>query len=338
MVKVQPLVRRAAALWGTLLALCALAVAVAGCGALPGLLPPTGTPTPTSTSTPTATPTLTPTPTASATPTPLPLTLTIRIEPDPLPQGQLGALVIEPSRPASVTANLHGEDLPLFEEDGRWYGLIGVYAATEPAAWPLVIEAVDSLGGPEAVARGEVRVSPQEFDFEAIDMPQSALDLVLDVEEARRESQLVAELTAPRTPQRLWSGPFQLPLVGEVTSTYGVRRSYNGGPPSEHHGGLDLANDEGLPVVATNAGRVVFAGPLKVRGNVVIIDHGWGLYSGYYHLSAVQAAAGEHVQTGDTIGLVGTTGFSTGPHLHWTIWAGGNSVDPVQLLEWQLPS
>jgi murein DD-endopeptidase MepM/ murein hydrolase activator NlpD len=261
----------------------------------------------------------------------------MRLEPAPLPQGQFATLVIEPSRPATVMVNLRGEALPVFQETGRWYGLIGVWAGTEPVTWPVVVGATDPLGGPDAVVRGEVRISAHEFDFEAIDMPQSALDLVLDAEAAEKEAQLVAELTAPRTPKRLWRGRFQQPIEGVVTSTYGVRRSYNGGPASGYHGGLDLATDEGTPVAAANAGHVVFAGPLKVRGNVVIIDHGWGLYSGYFHLSTIQVTTGQDVQGGDTIGLVGTTGFSTGPHLHWSIWAGGDLVDPLYVLGWQLP-
>jgi len=313
-----------------------------GCSAVPGLLAATSTPTPTSTSTPTATPTSTPTqtptPTATATRTPAPLALSVRLEPALVPQGHIGTLIIQASRPATVTASLAGKPLPLFQEGNRWFGLVGIWAGTQPAGWPIAVTALDPLGGPSVVEQHELRITARHFEIEAVVMSQLAMDLVLDLETARKEAQLIAGLIAPRTPKRLWKGPFQQPLQGEVTSTYGVRRSYNGAPPGEYHGGLDLGADEGLPVAAANAGRIVFAGPLKVRGNVVIIDHGWGLYSGYYHMSAVKAEPGQEVQRGETIGLVGSTGFSTGPHVHWTTWLGGIAVDPALLLEWRLPS
>jgi murein DD-endopeptidase MepM/ murein hydrolase activator NlpD len=338
MVSAQSHLRRVVTLGAAVLLLSA---PVTSCHTVPALLSPTSTPTlastPTATPTSTLTPTPTPTVTPTSTPTPPPLALSVRLEPEELPQGQLGALVVETSRPATVIANVGGESLPLFEEGGRWYGLIGIWAATQPSARPVVVGAVDPLGGPDVIQRYELRITAQQFVLEAITMPQSALNLVADREEVQREAQLVAKLIAPYTPQRLWQAPFQQPLQGRLTSPYGARRSYNGGPASEYHSGLDIAAEEGTPVAATNDGHVVFAGPLKVRGNTVIIDHGWGLFSGYYHLSAVTVAAGQDVQRGETIGLVGSTGFSSGPHLHWSIWVGSNAIDPACVLGWQLP-
>jgi len=110
-----------------------------------------------------------------------------------------------------------------------------------------------------------------------------------------------------------------------------IRRSYNGGPFGSHHGGIDLAIEEGVPVAAANRGRVVVAEPLKVRGNVAILDHGLGVYSAYYHLSATRVEKGQMVEKGQIVGLVGNTGLSTGAHLHWEMRVTGATVDP---LEW----
>src|SRR5207249_2140523 len=81
--------------------------------------------------------------------------------------------------------------------------------------------------------------------------------------------------------------------------------------------------------IATNAGSVIFTGPLAVRGNAVIIDHGNGVYSGYYHLSQIRVAAGQGVQGGEVIGVVGATGLATGPHLHWDMIVLGTHTDPL---------
>ena len=79
-------------------------------------------------------------------------------------------------------------------------------------------------------------------------------------------------------------------------------------------------------------GRVVFAGPLEIRGNATIIDHGWGIYTGYWHQSEIRVQVGEIVEEGQIIGLVGNTGRSAGAHLHWEIWAGGVQVEPYDWL------
>ncbi len=312
-----------------------------GCGALPLIAPPTATPTatpsptPTATSTPTAT--ATPTPTATPTATPAPLTLSLRLEPEVVPQGQIGTLIVEPSEPVTVSATLAGKPLALFPRGGRWYGLIGIWAGTRPASWSLVVTATDPHSGIPVAEERSLRIGAREFEIERVDMEDSTLSLVLDTDALAKENSLIAGVVSQRSPQQLWEGRFMLPVQGEVSSTYGLLRSYNGGPPTDQHGGLDLAADEGVPVAAANAGRVVLASRLKVRGNIVIIDHGWGLFTGYYHLSALEVEAGQYVQQGQTIGRVGSTGFSTGPHLHWAAWVGGSLVDPVQLLEWQLP-
>jgi murein DD-endopeptidase MepM/ murein hydrolase activator NlpD len=103
------------------------------------------------------------------------------------------------------------------------------------------------------------------------------------------------------------------------------------------HTGIDFCGGEGLPIFAPAAGRVVFAAPLTVRGNATIIDHGWGVYSGFWHQSEIQVNVGDVVEQGQVIGLVGGTGRSTGPHQHWEVWVNGVQVDPLNWLNQAYP-
>jgi murein DD-endopeptidase MepM/ murein hydrolase activator NlpD len=149
------------------------------------------------------------------------------------------------------------------------------------------------------------------------------------------EQDWLTTMTAPATPDKLWSGYFggPSPYMDSFTSRYGNRRSYNGGPYNAFHSGVDFGGGEGTKIFAVAKGKVVFAGPLTVRGNATIIDHGWGIYSGYWHQSAINVKVGDIVEAGQVIGLVGGTGRVTGAHLHWEVWAGGVQVSPMDWLE-----
>ena len=124
--------------------------------------------------------------------------------------------------------------------------------------------------------------------------------------------------------------PFIQPVEGEITTEFGMKRYVNGEPQSTH-AGIDIAAEEGTPVPASNAGRVVFADELQLTGNTVVIEHGSGIKTWYYHMSELTVTEGQMVERGETIGLVGSTGFSTGPHLHFAV-----TVDGVYFSPWYL--
>nr|WP_246362538.1 M23 family metallopeptidase [Paenibacillus alba] len=128
-------------------------------------------------------------------------------------------------------------------------------------------------------------------------------------------------------PAFLFSGPFVKPIEGILTTPYGYTRYVNGKYDSAHLA-VDLAAKEGTPIKATNDGVVALADSLYLTGNSIYIDHGMGLFSQYAHLSELRVKTGDRVKQGDIIGLVGTTGFSTGPHLHFTFWAHNVQVNP----------
>ncbi len=146
-----------------------------------------------------------------------------------------------------------------------------------------------------------------------------------------RESRRAAEVArnAHATP-RLWREPFRLPRDSRITSGFGNGREFNGTITSRHMG-TDFAGVTGAPVRAANRGVVRIVDAFFYGGNVVYLDHGAGLSSAYLHLSKQDVAAGDTVERGQQIGLVGATGRVTGPHLHLIVRYGSVTVDPVSL-------
>jgi murein DD-endopeptidase MepM/ murein hydrolase activator NlpD len=136
------------------------------------------------------------------------------------------------------------------------------------------------------------------------------------------------------TPQKHWNGPFRRPNAGRVSTVFGVRRYYNGVFAKDYyHSGVDYASPSGASVVAPAAGRVALIGResqgFRVHGNTIGIDHGQGILSIFLHLNSIDVREGDMVQAGQKIATVGTTGASTGPHLHWGVYVHGQAVDPV---------
>ena len=169
-------------------------------------------------------------------------------------------------------------------------------------------------------------------------LPPAKGDL-LEPTRVRSEFERLYKIWTTISPEALWRGRFRFP-IGEgfvQTSPYGTRRSYNGGPASSFHEGSDWSAAEGTPVVAPASGIVVLAENLDVHGGAVVIDHGLGVASNVWHLSRIDVEPGQRVAPGDPIGLVGTTGLSTGAHLHWEIRVNGVAVDPMQWTKEALP-
>jgi murein DD-endopeptidase MepM/ murein hydrolase activator NlpD len=155
---------------------------------------------------------------------------------------------------------------------------------------------------------------------------------VLTPEAAAREETIRAQYFAPSGQDPRWSGVFIRPTPGVISTHFGEGRSINNGPVTGQHTGVDFADDHGTPVQLAAAGRVIFAGAMPIRGNSVVVDHGGGVKSGYHHLSQIAVAEGAELVAGAHIGLVGMTGFATGPHLHWEVAVWGVNVDAITWL------
>jgi murein DD-endopeptidase MepM/ murein hydrolase activator NlpD len=188
------------------------------------------------------------------------------------------------------------------------------------------------------VYKAQVTITVTSTNFPADAIAAGDVDAsLLTPELAASESAELEKAYGPFTPRQLWEGAFIEPVLGSVTTSFGARRSYEGGPVTGSHSGVDLGVPMGTPIAASAAGRIAWTGSLPDRGNGVIIDHGLGVYSGYFHMSKITATEGQQVAQGDTIGLVGTTGLSTGPHVHWEIVIGGVNVDGLQFEQLVFP-
>ncbi|HRX03572.1 MAG TPA: peptidoglycan DD-metalloendopeptidase family protein [Anaerolineae bacterium] len=254
--------------------------------------------------------------------------------PDPLEQGETAGVRVwlDSAEPVSLTIAMDQQVVPLRQAiDGSWWGLLAIAALAEPGYWPLDLHWVDPASGQETTFTWPVQVVDGGYPTYDIELPPGKGDLLApDLVQAELE-RLMALWKADET-QPVWRGRFIRPISEDylTSAPYGQRRSYNGGPVSGYHTGQDFAAPEGVPVLAPASGTVVLAEPLDVRGNAVVIDHGAGVFTGYWHLSQIDVQAGQQVKPGDQLGLVGTTGLSTGNHLHWEMRVHGIAVDPLQ--------
>lgn len=137
---------------------------------------------------------------------------------------------------------------------------------------------------------------------------------------------------------KLWGTlPFDSPTKGCIASQYGLTRYYNGKPSGNYHKGIDIKAPLGQKINAVTSGKVLIAEQFKLNGGTVAIDHGQGLLSFYLHMNKIYVKEGDKVIQNQPIGEVGSTGFSTGPHLHWGLYINGNPIDPMQFWVKKVP-
>ena len=266
---------------------------------------------------------------ATALPAPLEA---ISLSPQPVIRGQTAALMLKTSVPASCTITYLGHTEPCYTQDQRHlYAFIGLSALMDAGSYRLLIRL--QANGAETDFTLPLEVAAGHYGFQTIDVPPS-LDKLLDVDLLQRELDYLKFWRAVRLDTRYWDFPLHAPLPpsASVSAGYGDRRLYGGVVPG-YHSGVDYRAVCGTPVRAPADGVVMLTHTLEVRGNVILIDHGWGLVTGYWHLSRIDVHEGQHVRRGEQIGLVGSTGLSTGAHLHWEMWVNGVSVDARQWLD-----
>ena len=221
----------------------------------------------------------------------------------------------------SVKLNERSAKLYL-QRDGKRFGLLPISVKDTPGTFSLLISRNDD-GAPQSLP---VVIRKTIF-------PSQNVKLSPEIEGLHSTPEEMALLTSFRdaiSETRSWADPLQPPVSGCMTSPFGVKRLHNGKPTGEYHGGVDQRTPEGEAIRAVAAGTVTFAKQFNVLGNAVGIDHGQGLESMYLHMSRLVVTPGVAVQRGDILGHAGSTGRSTGPHLHWVLYVNGVNVNPAQ--------
>ncbi len=258
------------------------------------------------------------------------------VNPLPIEQGETTVVKVVTTQPVELTGSLAGNPLRFFSTaENDYVALQGIYVMADAGIYPFILSG-RLEDGSQFTFEQMVILKPLGYIQEKIDGVDPA---TIDPAVTKPEDEQVRAIISKATPDRYWNGPFVSPGYDPtwITSTFGNRRSYNGSPFVYFHSGVDYGGGTGLEIKSPAPGVVVFAGPLTVRGNATLIDHGWGVYSGFWHQSEFRVVTGQQVEAGQVIGLVGGTGRITGPHLHWEIWVNGVQVNPLTWLEQSFP-
>ncbi len=258
--------------------------------------------------------------------------------PEILVQGHTGRIALVARRPLSLAVTWNGLPVPVYPEPSPSSGLVyrgflPVPALLAPGDYPVTVAYTATNGVPLA-RELSVRVVEGAYEAQRIMLPPDRSTLLDSQILADELARLRAAWSQADTPVQ-WREPFRMPMDAEypTTSAFGTRRSYNGGPFASYHAGQDFAVPAGVTITAPADGIVALAEPLRVRGNAVMLDHGRGVFTGYWHLAEALVQAGQVVKAGDPIGVVGNTGLSTGAHLHWELRIYGIAVDPMQFVD-----
>jgi murein DD-endopeptidase MepM/ murein hydrolase activator NlpD len=257
-------------------------------------------------------------------------------------QGTLLVAEVLSAKPlAEVAGKWNERDVPFWQRGEKERGassadvrqaLLGVDLEKAAGKYEFTV-AAQLQGGEPVSCRAMVEVKEGHFATENLTVKKQFVEPNPEQEaRAAAELQRLREIYDRVTPERLWDGPFRVPLDGDFKgSNFGKRRVLNGHPGTPH-GGVDFPAPTGTLVHAAQKGRVVLAEELFFSGNTVIVDHGLGIYTFYCHFSEIDSKVGDEVVAGTVLGKVGATGRVTGPHLHWGLSVQRARVNALELL------
>jgi murein DD-endopeptidase MepM/ murein hydrolase activator NlpD len=263
---------------------------------------------------------------------------TVAMEAKPVNVGQGKVLIVRvvPSEPLSqIQGWIDGAGVYFAEDEGAFWAVYSYGPDARLGPRRVDVQVTDLAGntGGGSVAFNVVKTN---FPIEYITL-EPGRETLLAPALVNAELAKLDAIWARFTPEKRWTGPWIIPAEGPVTDVFGSARSYNGGPVGGHHLGHDIGAWTGTPVFAANGGVVVLAEPLVVRGNTVILDHGYGIYTMYNHLSEIGVTVGQALVKGEFLGKTGDTGLVTGPHLHWEAHVHIEPIDPLVLVRGPLP-
>jgi murein DD-endopeptidase MepM/ murein hydrolase activator NlpD len=252
-------------------------------------------------------------------------------------QGEAALVWLRTAPGTTVSGRLGSQTIPFRTHCDLQWGLVAFDALDDnPGIYNLTLDV--TTNGSRSTVSLPITLRAGNYGMgRTITLPadkQHLRDPNLITAERQRLNNLFASLpaSAPR-----WSGPFMLPLNSHITQSFGFRGSADGRTPINYHEGIDFRGAIGTPIPAAAPGVVVLAEFLTVRGGTVFIDHGAGVITGYFHMSEIGVRTGDTVSTSQILGKVGTTGFSTGPHLHWEMRVNGRYVNPMPFTRRSIP-
>jgi murein DD-endopeptidase MepM/ murein hydrolase activator NlpD len=211
----------------------------------------------------------------------------------------------------------------------QWAGFIGADLTTEPGRYTLQVNYTTNAD-PDFIP---ITVRSKDHGIRRITVPKKMVELDRDIlQRVLREISTVKQVFMTSSEDPLWWGRWTRPLPGTVVSPFGCRNIINDMERSPHSG-VDLKAAAGTPVKAANKGIVALVAEHFFSGKSIIIDHGGGIFSMYFHLSHISVRVGELVEKGHSIGLSGCSGRVTGPHLHFGIRLNGRRINPLTLIE-----
>jgi murein DD-endopeptidase MepM/ murein hydrolase activator NlpD len=254
--------------------------------------------------------------------------LSVVLHPLPLKPGQSAGLRIETDTPGTVQGTFLSADLLVVSEGTIHQALLAVNRWMAPGLYPLSLTFTADSGAVRIFNR-QVLVIDSGYGSEIIRVPEDMVVVLNDQTAVQEEFDYISQTMTGFSPERRWDGLFILPAAGVMSSGFGNARTYAGSDYSTFHSGVDFAAPTGTPIYAPANAVVVDSGLLTVRGLVTILDHGWGVYTGYWHQSSILVNPGDSVAAGQQIGTIGNTGLSTAAHVHWEMWVAGQQVDPL---------
>ncbi len=259
----------------------------------------------------------------------------VAIRPYPITQGSTVSIAVKNLNDGLPTGQLAGQQLRFFPHEDGYAALVGLDAFTEPGTYTL--ELAGSGSRPWTPFNQDLRIQSANYGEQYI-VVGDELSYLLEPEIRASEDALLSTFYSQFSDTQLWDGLFQQPVTNTiVTATYGDARSYNGGPFEIFHTGVDFGGGIGTPILAPANGVIVFAEEMALHGNTMVVDHGLGVMSAYFHLDAFIAKVGDSVAAGQPIANGGGTGLSTGPHLHWELRVNNVAVNGLQWTQTPFP-
>jgi murein DD-endopeptidase MepM/ murein hydrolase activator NlpD len=251
------------------------------------------------------------------------------IHPEKIGPGDIITIAVK-NAAGPVVGTFNGKQLYFNLVKKTFKAVIGIDLNQDPGRYPLEV----TINGKKLLRN--IRIVKKKYPVQRLTLPEGMVVLSPENEaRAEREQKKIAAIW-PIDSLRIWNGNFIDPLPGKKVGTpFGVRRIINN-IPKNSHSGVDITADEGDPVLAPNDGVVVLVDDEFYSGHSVVLDHGQGIYTMFFHLSKINVRYGQAVMKGDTIALVGATGRATGAHLHWGVRMQGAKVDPLELIRLKL--